>query len=841
MPRPARAVAAATRLTVIALALTAAVGVPSAAAATPGPSGTGGTTSTAIGTRGTTGAAVAITTASAEPEAEDDAAADAVVVIGTSGLRWDDVHTLSTPALWDVSRSASIGTLAARSVRSSACPADGWLALGTGARAADLPGAAYGECRRLVNPTADGLVRGWPDFVESAAQEDYDPTLGLLGEMVAGAGRSAVAIGPGAGIALADSTGHVAGTYLPRPGSPEALRSDVGAALGTSDLVVVDVGAVRDTGRATVLRAEPTGEPLPEPSEDAAEPPPTGEEPAGPEVITEPTRPEQVRPVDDRIGAVLDAVEDSGRDVTVLLVSMADSGTRARMQLAAALGPAPGGESYGASLLGSRSTRQPGMIQATDVTPTVLSVLGLADEAPSGALVGAPVLPVDGPGNPNQRLTTVLDIDQHSVAVRPLTPRFYTLLIVANLVLYLLVSIGLNGRALAATARAADRRAGPLARVVAAVRSRPRTVLHGLRVAGVAVGALPVASILANAAPWWRAGSPAWALTGVVLALIAALTALAVLPRWRNPILAPAGVVAGATALVIAADILLGAPLQISAPMGVQPVVAGRFYGFNNTAFSLFAASTLLSAVVLADPLVRAGRRRLAAVVVAVVGLIATVLDGMPGLGSDFGGPPALVPGFAVLTLMAAGVRLSWVRLVGVLTAGVVVVSSFAVLDWLRPADQRTHLGRFVDTVLDGGLGGVVARKLAQNLANLGGTWLTVLAIAGIAVVVLVLLRPLRDVATAPDGGPFAWLSAGRPFSTLWAEAPMLRPGLVALGVTLGIGFAVNDSGIVIPAIGISVAVPLLIAICAGWLLQVAGGRGAVVPAQDLAAPVSAS
>ncbi|MBX9245441.1 hypothetical protein ICW40_11560, partial [Actinotalea ferrariae] len=365
-----------------------------------------------------------------------------------------------------------------------------------------------------------------------------------------------------------------------------------------------------------------------------------------------------------------------------------------------------------------------------------------------------------------------------------------------------------------------------------------RAVLHTLRTAGVVVGSLPVASILANAVPWWRAGSPAWALTGVTVLIMAVLAAAALLPRWRRPILGPAGVVAGATAVVIAIDIVLGAPLQISAPMGVQPVVAGRFYGFNNTAFSLFAAATLLCAVVLADPLVRAGRRRLAAAVVAVVGLVATVLDGMPGLGSDFGGPPALVPGFAVLALMAAGVRLSWLRLVGVLGAGVAVVTAFAVLDWLRPADQRTHLGRFVDTVIDGGLGGVIARKLAQNLQNLGGTWLTVLALAGIAVVVLVLLRPLRGVTTAPDGGPFGWLSAGEPLSTLGNEAPMLRPGLVALGVTLGIGFAVNDSGIVIPAIGVSVAVPLLIAVCAGWLLQVAAGRQAreAAPAVDVPA-----
>ena len=763
------------------------------------------------------------------PAADASATDPAVVLIGVTGLRWDDVHTLSTPALWDVSRRASIGTVAARSIRSSACPADGWLALSAGARAGDLPGAAYGECRTLTNPTEDGRVRGWADFVQSAEEESYDPVLGLLGSTLTDAGVAATAIGPGAAIALAGPDGVLTVPYEARSVEPSGVRRSVEQALETSDLVVVDAGSVRDTGRATVGRADPT-EPVPTPDGTPGtgeapaqpEPAPTGEEPASPEVIMEPTRTEQVKPLDARIGAVLEAVEDSDREVTVLLVSLADSGTRARMQLAAALGPVPGGdEAYGATLLGSRSTRQPGMLQTTDVTPTVLSALGLTDQAPAGALVGAPVTPVGGASDANARLTAVLDIDQHSAAVRPITPTFYTLLISINLVLYLLVSLGLNGRFLTAVGRLAERwTPGRLGRWASTLTNHPTAALRTLRAAGVVVGSLPVASVLANLAPWWRAPSPGWAITGLIAGWIAVISTLALAPRWRHPLLAPMAVVAGATALVIAVDVATGATLQISAPMGVQPVVAGRFYGFNNTAFSLFAAATLMTAVAVADPLVRAGRRRLAAGLVALIGVVATVLDGMPGLGSDFGGPPALVPGFAVLALLAAGIRLSWVRLVGVLGAGGLVVTGFAVLDWLRPAEDRTHLGRFVDTVLDGGLGAVVGRKLAQNLANLGGTWLTLLALAGIALVALVLARPLRWAATASDGGAFAWLSSGAPLTSLGSEAPMLRPGIVALSVTLGIGFAVNDSGIVIPALGISLAVPLLVTVCAAWLLR---------------------
>jgi hypothetical protein len=66
----------------------------------------------------------------------------------------------------------------------------------------------------------------------------------------------------------------------------------------------------------------------------------------------------------------------------------------------------------------------------------------------------------------------------------------------------------------------------------------------------------------------------------------------------------------------------------------------------------------------------------------------------------------------------------------------------------------------------------------------------------------------------------------------------MLRPALLALAVTLGIGFALNDSGVVIPAVGVSVVVPLLVAACAGWMLSVRPDPAGPGPA--LATPAQA-
>ena len=191
-----------------------------------------------------------------------------------------------------------------------------------------------------------------------------------------------------------------------------------------------------------------------------------------------------------------------------------------------------------------------------------------------------------------------------------------------------------------------------------------------------------------------------------------------------------------------------------------------------------------------------------------MTGAVVTVVDGMPGLGSDFGGPPALVPAFTVLALRVAGVRVSWRRLLVVLGAGVLVVSAFAVVDWTRPEADRTHLGRFVQTVLDGGLGDVVWRKLGQNLTILTSSWLVLLVGAGIALVVWLVGRPDRSGANHAGRGLLAAASA---------DLPALRLVLPAAATGLAIGFAVNDSGVVIPAIGMSLAVPLLVATLAAW------------------------
>lgn len=743
--------------------------------------------------------------AAAVPAAADDGDEEhPVVMVGVTGLRWDDLGSLTTPALWGLSREGSLGTTVVRSVSSYTCPSAGWLAVSAGGRADDVR-VPDGTCRTLRDPLANGAVPGWSDYVRATDASSYDSRLGLLGETLATAGVPVTGIGPGAAIALADPSGVPVGEHVRDPADAEALQSAVEAAVdGGSRLVVVDAGVVRDPGYQTRGRLDVDD---PAATDGEQEVPDL----SGTDVVIEPTRADQVQEIDAAVGAVLAAVRATDRDATVLLFSVADSSRRAHLQLAAATGPG-----FEGGTIGSSSTRQTGYLQTTDIAPTLLDALGVRDQAPTGALVGSTVRATPDDSTAGTRVAYLIDQNRHAQAAKPLVGGFYLFWVGMNLALYLMVMVGLNHRVRARWSSLLLRvRPQRVERAV-----HPRRVLHGLRIAAVLVAAVPVSTFLANLLPWWRSGSPGWALAATVTLFAGLITALTLLPPWwRGRLLGPLGVVGGITAVVLAADVATGARLALDSMMGPGSLVAGRFYGFGNPAFALFATAMILATVALADPLQRAGRRRLAVVVVAVMGLAAVVINGAPSIGADFGGPPALVPGFAILALLVAGVRLTWRRVVAVLAAGALTVIGIAFADWLRPPDARTHLGGFIETVLDGGLWTVLVRKAETNLRILFGSEQTLLAIGGLLLVVLLVGRPARTAVRAADGGPYAWLSAGAPLRRLATDAPVLLPGLTALAVTLGIGFALNDSGVVVPATGIGLAVPLLAASCATWML----------------------
>ncbi len=679
----------------------------------------------------------ALTAASAAEAAEP---AGAVVVVGTGGISWSDVSEETTPNLWVLLRDGSSAALSVRSVYSNTCPADGWLGLSAGGRAAaprpgDAPNPVDRPCTQPPQ-VVDGTVSQWPEYQEAAAAERFDVELGLLGDAAAESDLCVKAIAPWGPVGGARSDGSI---DRPVEWSSEGMLED----LNGCPVTLVDVGSLRDP-------------------DDVAEG----------ETVTA-SREEQLTAIDTRIGQVIEA-GPNGADY--LVASLSDAGTTERLRLVVARGP-----HYGPGVLVSSSTRHAGLAQAQDITATVLASVGIpVPDAVGGAPLTSEPAPDNSEDRAADRLTALVDYDEASKDVHGLVEPFFMVFAYGQLVIYLLVLLVWKGR-------------------IGSERSRV-TVLSRVRVLSVAAASVPVSTFLANLLPWWRFPVEMLAVVGAVGLFVALISIVALRGPWRHWALGPMAVVSLTTMVVLAVDVITGSRLQLSSLMGLQPVVAGRFYGMGNPTFALFATATILLCTAVSSALVLAGRRRAAAVAVVLIGGFAVVVDGAPFWGADGGGPPALVPGLAYLVLAVLGLRMTWRRALAVLVGVVALFFLVAGADWLRAPAQRSHLGRFVQAILDGNATDIIVRKGQQNLdILLGNAPLTLLVPAALLFVIYVLARPT------------SWGS--RAMQRSYDQAPTLRAGLIALLITLSIGFLINDSGVAIPAVGATLAVPLIVSV----------------------------
>jgi hypothetical protein len=326
----------------------------------------------------------------------------------------------------------------------------------------------------------------------------------------------------------------------------------------------------------------------------------------------------------------------------------------------------------------------------------------------------------------------------------------------------------------------------------------------------MALAALPVATYLADLVPWERAASPAVALLAALVLADLAVLALAVLGPWRRARWGPALAILVVTWVTLLADVFTGSHLELDGLLGYDPIVAGRFVGYGNLTFGLHVVCALLVTAAIAD---RAGRRArpgrerwVRGGTVVGIGLVTVAVMGWPGLGRDFGGVLAALPGFLLLAMLMAQLRVTIVRLLAILGAGVLAVGVVATLDWLRPPPQRTHLGRFVAQLLDGEAWTVVSRKAQANLDILRGSALAwMLPVAVLAVLWLV-----------GPGGRLRRSSPAFPARLPEQDVAALRAALLACLLSLVVGAAANDSGVAVPATAAALLVPLLVWLTAG-------------------------
>ena len=676
-----------------------------------------------------------------------------VVVIGTGGLSWSDVSAGATPALWSLLRNGATADLSIHSVHANTCPVDGWLTLSAGEQASDSPRGAVSThndgakppCRALPDRMTPGVVPHWDEYLAAASANRFEASPGLLGDQVASHGGCIQAVGAGAALGGARANGIV-DHYQPYDGSTLV------AALASCPVTLIDVGPVRD--RADV---DP---------QDAVRP--------------STSRSNQVAAVDARVAQVLKAAP-SGTDV--VLASLADAGVTERLRLIAVSGPR-----FGSGTLASSSTRQPGLVQLSDLTATILEHLGIPRPPQLG---GAPLAFIPSDGNSDQsateRLSALRDLDEASHAVHSLVEPFFYALVLLQIAFYLVAALIWR------------RQTGRVARHGSKLMPQRTQLLRVTRRVAIVASTVPVSTFLANLLPWWRFSVPLVSIVASVALFTSMISMLALLGPWRRSLFGPVVVVCVTTMTVLAADVMTGSRLQLSSLLGLQPVIGGRFYGMGNVTFAVFATATLILCTAVANHLVPVMAPRKAAAVVAAIGLAAVIVDASPSWGSDIGGPPALLPGVALLVLAILQVKLTWRRLLAIGGGIVAFLVLLSVLDWLRPAGSRSHLGRFVQTALDGGAWNIISRKLGQNMTLLLGNPLLWLVPFGLVLLAYILARPASRAA--------------RPLSRPFRRVRLLRTGLIAVLVMWVMGFALNDSGAAIPPVAVTLAFPLVIAI----------------------------
>ena len=339
-------------------------------------------------------AGIASGSRSVPDSAAGGAPARKVVIFALDPYTWDDLRDQDTPNLHALMARGSVGATSVRTVARSSNDAEGFLAIGSGARlrasadatrvvraddsVGNVTASEYLETLTGQVPEGDLVAIGAVDVIRANQGPEAAGRPGFLAETLAAEGREASFVGTSdvpelldapavvdrpAALAVMRPDGGVDGVVddllVPDPSAPYGVRTDperVAAAtldeLETSDLVVVDPG---DLSRANRFRRSAVG------SQRAA--------------IWEGA----VARTDETLGRIVDGLDDD----TLLIVTSLRPPSGFHLQPTVVVGP-----DVPVGTLQSGSTKRDGLVALTDLAPTVLQAFGIdkPTDVPGGAL-----------------------------------------------------------------------------------------------------------------------------------------------------------------------------------------------------------------------------------------------------------------------------------------------------------------------------------------------------------------------------------------------------------------------------------------------------------------------
>lgn len=470
-----------------------------------------------------------------------------------------------------------------------------------------------------------------------------------------------------------------------------------------------------------------------------------------------------------------------------------------RLQVFAARGP-----QFGDGGAISASTHRSGWVQIADLTATILDYVGA--EKPmwvQGSVIST--------GN--------------AVTVKFLASAARRAAMIRSIQIWFLPSLGVAvALLLIAAVWTLNRRTHPR---LGEDWAQPRTLLGFWRMTATFAALIPAMAYLMNLVPWWELGptdtdvaATSYLWLGCLLPVfLSALVVIVWSALGLNSLLGPLFIISVSSLIVGILDPLIGSPMVLDSIMGLQSTVGGRFFGIDNVMFAVLATGALTLATVVyglgeerKQPNIS---QKSLIVVLSLMASAIVFLDAAPGLGADFGGTLALIPGFAILFLKfdRKPITVLSSALIALSTIGVAAI--FAYFDWLRPVPERTHLGNFIDTLTQGRVLPVLLNK-STMVWNAGWpVWLIICVILAILLAMGIILAPLYINMRNPYRRDYGWLwgSVGarlHPEGITWNHAE--RALFIAWLTTMVVGMLLNDSGILLGLAGAAVMFPAILA-----------------------------
>lgn len=426
------------------------------------------------------------------------------------------------------------------------------------------------------------------------------------------------------------------------------------------------------------------------------------------------------------------------------------------------------GSAYAGKLLTSESTHQEGLVTNLDIAPTILSSLGI--DLPY-TMFGRAFKYVPGGTGADDRVDRLIKFSARAS--------------------------GVNSAREGIIASFAATIAVTLAGTLLALLLKEKYELGGLRwflkVSTLSVIAFPLSSFILA---YYLGTAPSLIL---ILAIPAGAFAMAIAAQaiCKNG-LRPAALLSAAMLLMLGIDMLTGGRFSIDTVFGYDSIVGGRFYGIGNEGMSVAIGALMIVFAMLGR--IEDAKWRNAAILSSGIAIAALV--SLPQLGSNLGGVPAVLT--AVLTFVAvSGKRKAKPYAVALGFVAIALgLALVIVIDVL--SGSSTHIGRTAQLVQSGGLAElwlISKRRISENASVfMSSAW---------SYVLLVIVPIAATLRYRPVGLLYK----------VFKNHPTIAAGFSAALLSGIVGFLIEDSGIVIPAIILAQYVPLVVymMLSEGW------------------------